>query len=456
MFDPDFPISDLRGADYNPRHITQDDMERLKQSVQTLGIVKPIITTKDGLIIAGHQRTKALRSINVKTAPVFMLDNISIQDEIRFNQLHNGTDLDGDALVTIPAGKATGQFEDVTEISGDLRSPLAATRQAICRLIQKYGAWGAAVADESGNVIHAAQYALSCKVLGIPCRIYRVNDPAKALPFLNAEYGVFSYEHLQRTTYAQTLAQLKRLRGGVRDNRSTLYEKLVIPDLKGGDRVLDFGCGYGDYVKRLKKDGINILGLEFFRKGHKVHAIDPKAVHAMCHALFRNIQKYGLFDVVLCDSVLNSTDRIEAENDVMTCLNAFCKNGGYVYFSGRRRDFVEGAYRAREQKNFLRRMEFLDKNGFSAIFREGVWTYQKYHTAEEAQELGARFIGHNPEYTHAHSSTSWQVKCQKTHTLPEGQIISALRREFDLPWPNGKRVGLANQAEEAWKNKLRA
>lgn len=450
MFDPSYPIRDLHGADYNPRRITLEDMERLRKSVSILGVVKPIIATKGGLIVAGHQRTKALKAINVQVAPVFLLNEVSIQDEIRFNQLHNGTDLDGDVVVTIAPGKVTGKFEEVLEIEGDMRSPLAAVRQSICRLILKYGPWGAAVADEEGNVIHAAQYALACKALGITCRIYRVKDREQAVQYLGAEYGVFSYEHLDRTTYAQTLAQMKRLRGGKRDNRSTLYEKLVIPSLKPGMRVLDFGCGFGDYVAKLKRQGVNIHGVEFFRKGDRVNAIDPKAVRLMCRALFRSIRQDGLFDVVICDSVLNSTDRIEAENDVMICLNAMCKPDGQVFFSGRRRDHVEGALRAREQKDHLRRLEFLDKDGFSAIFREGVWTYQKYHREEDALMLAHRFIGEGASYTHAHSSTTWQLACPKNIDLNEGDIITALRREFNLPWPNGRRVDLADEVEAAW------
>jgi ParB family transcriptional regulator, chromosome partitioning protein len=70
MLHLDFDISKLRGAEYNPRKIDDDGIERLAQSIKELGLVKPLIVRGD-LLVAGHQRTKALRKLGVTRAPVF-------------------------------------------------------------------------------------------------------------------------------------------------------------------------------------------------------------------------------------------------------------------------------------------------------------------------------------------------------------------------------------------------
>lgn len=94
MLELDYPIKDLVGADYNPREIDEESLKTLRQSIKTLGIVKPIIVSGN-LIVAGHQRTKALLAAGIDKAPVYLLpENINQTDEIRFNQLHNGTDFD--------------------------------------------------------------------------------------------------------------------------------------------------------------------------------------------------------------------------------------------------------------------------------------------------------------------------------------------------------------------------
>ena len=65
MFIEQYPIDKLRPADYNPRAITEKSLEDLYSSIAEIGMAKPVIVTPDGLIIAGHQRTKTLKKLGV-------------------------------------------------------------------------------------------------------------------------------------------------------------------------------------------------------------------------------------------------------------------------------------------------------------------------------------------------------------------------------------------------------
>lgn len=109
MLELEYPITGLRGADYNPRHINDKDLRTLVESISLLGLVKPLIA-RGNLLVAGHQRTKALRASGIEKAAVYLLPRqTTIYDEIRFNQLHNGTDMDsGDerCVITGLAGKS--------------------------------------------------------------------------------------------------------------------------------------------------------------------------------------------------------------------------------------------------------------------------------------------------------------------------------------------------------------
>lgn len=55
-------ITELKSADYNPRVITKENFEKLKQSLNQFGLVDPIIINlkNDNTIIGGHQRYKVL------------------------------------------------------------------------------------------------------------------------------------------------------------------------------------------------------------------------------------------------------------------------------------------------------------------------------------------------------------------------------------------------------------
>jgi ParB family chromosome partitioning protein len=283
--DLEYPVERLRGADYNPRAINADALDTLVSSIGEVGFAKPVIVDKGAdLIIAGHQRTKAARKMGRTHVPAWLLENITKTDQIRFNQLHNGTDVDVvDKPVRVPRSEIIGLFVDVpgSEIEGDLRSTGAGIRQMIAKLLARYGLWGGAVASASGEVLTGQQYALACKLLRLPCRTFYVEDEKAdiARGFFGRTYGVFSYDHLPRATYIQTFAQPFRLTEGAKtDNASMLYEQKVLKELRKEDRALDFGCGRGDYVKKLRGEGFDIRGIEFFRR--RGHLIDTAAVHA--------------------------------------------------------------------------------------------------------------------------------------------------------------------------------
>jgi ParB-like nuclease domain len=55
------PLTSLRGADYNPREITRQQMNALKRSIEEFGLVEPLVVRKeDNLLAGGHQRVAAI------------------------------------------------------------------------------------------------------------------------------------------------------------------------------------------------------------------------------------------------------------------------------------------------------------------------------------------------------------------------------------------------------------
>ena len=70
-----FPITDAEPAEYNPRQIADDRFQELKRSLTELGVIRPIIVGRESKkILAGHQRTKAMKSIGIVTCPAVMDD----------------------------------------------------------------------------------------------------------------------------------------------------------------------------------------------------------------------------------------------------------------------------------------------------------------------------------------------------------------------------------------------
>lgn len=447
MFHLAYPLAKLTPAPENPRRISDSAFQQLVQSLGRYGVLKPLIAHTSGKLIAGHQRMRALQELGWQRAPVVLVERLNDGDILRFNQLHNGTDLDtGDEAVMLPPAPAQ-PFVDVPAeaITGNLRASGAVVRNEICGLLERYGPWGGVVAAEDGTCLSGAQYALACYLLGLPCRtVYVPQEDAETVHALfQARYGTFSYAHLPKLTYAQTYVQLAR----ETSRESPTYEELVIPELRKDEHLLDFGCGHGDYVKRLRDQGYAVWGLEFFRR--TAHAIDTRAVNRMIDELFAHLREHGRFDVVVCDYVMNSTDSIQAEADVLALVNAFARPGARVYISGRCRSSVDTQLSYTQSTiSAWRGLEFLDDDGYSAIYRNGHWIYQRFHTREEVARLMELYFGDVGQYQAG--TNTWQVRLTKRHELYDDVIRAALAREFDLPWPEGRRIGRSADALAAW------
>jgi ParB family chromosome partitioning protein len=467
MFHQNFPLSELRPAPYNPRQIGPEAIEQLRASLKTLGPVKAVIARDDRTIVAGHQRSKNMIAVGITHAPVYLLRDISDADEVRFNQIHNSADIEiGGCRLRIKTPLTLGwhvvQPNDIEVIS---KSNKASQLSEICKLLTKFGEWGNCVADPAGRVLASPLYALACHNLRKPLRVCVLpqNKGVSVLRYLGQQYGEFSYSHLPEQMWAQTFAQMKRLRregATERPGTSRLYSRIVIPRIKPGMRILDFGAGQMDYVKKLKAAGHNIMGLEFYLRKQGSDELNVGLVQRHITQLCKELRNNGPFDMVVCDSVLNSVTSVEAENAVLGTLNALCKPGGLIAFSGRSRSFSDRLTQKRMvSTGKTRDVWFLDQNGITAMYQRGIWLYQKFHTLAQVRDLANRFIGPDFEVVDYDGplkgelkASSWGVVGTKAIDLPTEVAESALRFEFNLPLPEGERYGRGQDIVDAWQS----
>lgn len=90
-----YKLADLVSPEFNPRKISDDEFERLKNSIRTYGYSDPIIVNKrNNHIVAGNQRFRALKELNREnhgkytTIDVVLVD-LELSDEKAFNIGHN-------------------------------------------------------------------------------------------------------------------------------------------------------------------------------------------------------------------------------------------------------------------------------------------------------------------------------------------------------------------------------
>ncbi len=68
-------IGDLRPDPFNPRRISETELEALTRSLREFGFVQPIVVRReDKTVIGGHQRLVAARKLGYTEVPVVFLD----------------------------------------------------------------------------------------------------------------------------------------------------------------------------------------------------------------------------------------------------------------------------------------------------------------------------------------------------------------------------------------------
>lgn len=444
-------FSDIQPAEYNPRQLSDEAFEQLQGSLKTLGFILPIIVNKDNMtIVAGHQRTRAAGAVGIEEAPCFFVHDVKIQDEMRFNLIHNGVEYEPEVLGkclddTLEEGKF---YTDVANNKFDVAtSRQAAIVKDMCRLILSYGDALCAIIC-GGEIVFGNNYVYACQRLHKPVHCYILEAGKRKVfdYYFKQDYGVFCYDNLERPEFVQGLAQPAR---GVAMEWSMLYRHAVkwILEEPKDTKILDFGCGKARFIDKLRIEYNykNAIGLEFFN--HNRTGISVEKGNKMIDAFFNYIRKKGKFQYVMCEAVINSVTCQEGEDGVMACLNLFCELGGTVFFCGRMRDSVVKKLDAkRDTVDDCASVMFLDKNGLTAVISEGQWFFQKYLTEEQLTALPERF-GLEP-FTSYRQSGYFGFGCKKVRELDRDTYIRALKYEFNMRIPGGKRYGRQNEALE--------
>lgn len=79
-------INELISPEYNPRQITDDEMGKLKNSINEFGYVDPIIVNKhNNHIVGGNQRYEALKSLGYTDVDVIFIDEPDLNREKALN-----------------------------------------------------------------------------------------------------------------------------------------------------------------------------------------------------------------------------------------------------------------------------------------------------------------------------------------------------------------------------------
>ena len=106
-----------------------------------------------------------------------------------------------------------------------------------------------------------------------------------------------------------------------------------------------------------------------------------------------------------------------------------------MYIGTRNKKSVEIALNQKKSTDKTRAIEFMDKDDFSATFRKGVWTMQKFNTKESLEKLLSKYF--EDVYVNSSNKSQLYAICKKPKEFNKGKYEKALNVEFNMEYPNG-------------------
>ena len=104
------PLSEIKLSDYNPRRISQEEVQHLKNSIKQFGFVSPIIRNlRNNRIIGGHQRYKVLLEEGIEE--LFLLSLGGIGWCFSDNDLKIDDDV-GEKALNLALNKIKGEWDE--------------------------------------------------------------------------------------------------------------------------------------------------------------------------------------------------------------------------------------------------------------------------------------------------------------------------------------------------------
>ena len=123
-----YDVNKLVFAEYNPRELTQDQHQDLKDSITRFGFVDPLIVNthkeRKNILVGGHQRLKIAKELGYKDVPCVEVDLSPDQEKelnVRLNK--NTGQWDWDALANhFDVGELTEWGFSDQELLGDTKN----------------------------------------------------------------------------------------------------------------------------------------------------------------------------------------------------------------------------------------------------------------------------------------------------------------------------------------------
>lgn len=495
-------INDIAPSAYNPRVADPKRLDLIELSLRKLGFLLPLYATPDGEIISGHQRHHVACRMGVKQVPVCVTRAMELAERKGVNVVFNRATNDlgqSDTVAKINERLQAADIEALAEAVADKQidtqefypcmqvknHPIAPFLQAnqgrwqnyplnLAKTLKRRGIAMPVVATRDYRVVNGiGRLQLYAEQGKSELPVVFVSDAegklAEAmLNYLSMDFDIHRrYEDLLRHNSFRRLHQVRGQLG-----RGFIFAVAGDATAKSfdvteetnrarwikehGRCVLDFGAGHLHETRILRSIGITVTPFEPYRvlEGND---IDKAASVALTKEFLEAIgEKQLRYRAIFLSSVLNSVPFKEDREHIACICAALADDHTRLYAVASARNHINirqlNGYHSlneRQSKGVLFQLDYEDGVTLGDIATSP--KVQKYHSQREFYTLFKEFFD---VVSVTESNSNVQAVCAKPKKTITKRLKAALEFEFNLPYPDGSRMGLVAEAKAAFSKRL--
>lgn len=485
------PIGGVMASTYNPRKADPLRLELVELSLRKLGFLSPIFADNDGEIISGHQRHLVASRMGLDTVPVCRVGDMTLDRRKALNIVFNRATNDMDVQATSATLTREMALTDARAIAASMPDYAGEHRcaSAVAIRTQKvvdanHGRW----------INYAAQVAktLRARSVAVPLVCTRDLRVVNGIGRLQAaaEHGdefvhvviiedseaelasamlnLLSMDFDLHTRYADLLRYGSFRRpftsraglglgfyaehfGLVRSGSFDLADPATRARWfrRYGSTVVDFGAGRLSDTEILRSNGVDVTPFEPYPV--TVGSVPEKELAIQLALEFLSAVADGkAFDSVFVSSVMNSVPFRKDREHIATLAAALCGDHGTAYAWTMSIGHAQWTSRSLDPRNQKMSSEIKFRLDYESGITIGDFGHapkvQKYHTPSELYEV---FKG-SFESVRVRRIGSDLSLVARGPAYSRQQLEDAIGFEFDLPYADGSRMGLVEEAKAAF------
>ena len=489
-------IDKLFGAEYNPRKPDAKRLAIVELSLRKFGWLLPLYALPSGQLLSGHQRTKSAKTIGFKRIPVVTIDFPDKEVEkfinIVFNRATNDMRINksssslADQLHALNVDDIEKMFPDVVPNSLPSYPCMRCQKMnakelyavqdrmpedymiAGANMLAKFGVSMPIVINESKQVVNGLGRLgyWAGREEDVQCVVIPDSHGDAASTLLNLLTMDFRVEE----SYGDELRpNALRSSDGVRDwlgkgqtfalpkNHQAKFDHKkyghVWRDVYGLV-TLDFGAGHRDEARIVRSMGVRAIAFEPYPVTSGKKDIGKDHALQIIRRFLDEVRQRTAFSSIFLSSVMQAIPFPQDRRNVLRVIHAVASSSTKFYVCSRSRN--DGEYVLARNGGVSRSsMAFeLDEEEGSILVLS--WSdckpaIQHFYSVEEFHHyLDPLWHSVVVKVEGAHITAI----CSKPKTVDVDLLREAIEFEFNLPYPDGSRMGLVDEAKAAFNQGL--